>query len=104
MIENLTVSELKSKLDAGEEVILIDCREQGEWDEGHIAQAQLMPLSNFAEEINKLEDKGATIITHCRSGARSMRACTALEGEGFEKIYNLDGGIMAWIAAGFPTI
>lgn len=104
MIGNMTVDELKSKLDKGEEIVLIDCREQGEWDEAHIEQAQLMPLSNFEEEIKKLEDKGATIVMQCRSGARSMRACMALQGEGFEKLYNLEGGIMAWSDAGYPTV
>ncbi len=100
----MTVEELKAKLDAGEDIRLIDCREQGEWDEAHIEAAEFMPLSNFEEEMQKLTDKEATIIMQCRSGARSMRACMALQGEGFENLFNLEGGILAWNEKGYPTV
>lgn len=104
MIGNMTVQELKEKLDKDEELILIDCREQNEWDEAHIEQAQFLPLSNFEEEMKKLEGKEqATIVCQCRSGKRSMTAAMQLQGEGFENLFNLEGGILAWNEAGYPT-
>ncbi|MEC7278217.1 MAG: rhodanese-like domain-containing protein [Bdellovibrionota bacterium] len=103
MIGSMTVTELKQKLDQNEELVLIDVREQGEWDEAHIEAAQFLPLSNFQEEMKKLSDKGATIVCQCRSGKRSLNAAMMLQDEGFENLYNLEGGILAWVEAGFPT-
>lgn len=105
MIGNMTVQELKEKLDNDEELLLIDCREQNEWDEGHIEAAQFMPLSSFDEEIKKLADtnKQKLIVCQCRSGRRSLNAAMKLQDEGFETLFNLDGGILAWEEAGYPT-
>ena len=104
MIGNMTVEELNNKLDNSESIRLIDCREQGEWDEAHIEKAEFMPLSNFADEMSKLENKEETLILQCRSGKRSLQACMMLQGEGFENLYNLEGGILAWIDSGYPTV
>jgi len=104
MIGNMTVQELKEKLDNGENIVLIDVREQKEWDEAHIEQAQFLPLSNFDEELKKLTDTSATIVCQCRSGKRSMTAAMNLQGEGFENLFNLEGGILAWQEAGYPTV
>lgn len=103
MIGSMTVQELKEKLDNNEDLILIDVREQNEWDEAHIDQAQFLPLSNFQEEMGKLNDKDKTIVCQCRSGKRSLNAALMLQGEGFENLFNLEGGIMAWTEAGYPT-
>jgi len=103
MIGNMTVEELKAKLDGGENLKLIDCREQGGWDEAHIEQAEFMPLSDFSAQMEKLSDKDETLVLQCRSGKRSMQACMMLQGEGFENLFNLEGGIMAWTDKGYPT-
>jgi len=103
MIGSMTVQELKEKLDAGEKITLIDVREQEEWDEAHIQQAQFLPLSNFEEEMKKLTDREAIVVCQCRSGKRSLTAASHLQGEGFENLFNLEGGILAWIESGFPT-
>lgn len=104
MIDQMNVTKLKELLDNNEDILLIDCREQDEWDQGHIAQAAFKPLSNFPEEINKMGDiaKDKTIVCQCRSGKRSLQAAMALQGEGFEKLYNLEGGILAWQESNFP--
>lgn len=105
MIGSMTVQELKEKLDKKEELILIDCREQGEWDEAHIEQAQFLPLSNFEKELKKLDENTTkTIVCQCRSGKRSLKAATMLQDEGFENLYNLEGGILAWLDEGYPTV
>jgi len=103
MINSMTVEELKSKLDNNEDLILIDVREKNEWDESHIEKAQFLPLSNFQEEMKKLTDPSATVVCQCRSGKRSLKAATELQDEGFENLFNLEGGILAWIEAGYPT-
>ena len=95
MIGNMTVEELKAKLDSNENIKLIDCREQGEWDEGHIEQAEFMPLSNFAEEMDKLSDSDKE---------KTLQACMMLQGEGFENLFNLEGGILAWNDRNYPTV
>lgn len=102
-IKSMTVTELKQSLEKGEKLILIDCREQKEWDEAHIPAAKFMPLSGLEDQMNQLEDKNAPIVFQCRSGKRSMTACKMLEEAGFSDLTNLDGGILAWIEAGYET-
>ncbi|MCP4912522.1 MAG: rhodanese-like domain-containing protein [Oligoflexia bacterium] len=109
MIGSMTVQELQEKIQNNEDIVLIDVREQNEWDEAHIEQALFLPLSNFEDETKKLVEQlnnelSKTIICQCRSGKRSLTAATHLMGEGFENLYNLEGGILAWIEAGYPTV
>ena len=108
MIYEIDAVEFKSRLGQGKDVILIDCREQDEWDGGHIAQAILAPLSDFENQIDKLESentmaKDKEIVIHCRSGKRSMRACEFLADRGYAHLVNLEGGILGWEEEGFPV-
>jgi len=98
MIDNMTVTELKKKLDSGEELLLIDCREQAEWNEAHIENANFHPLSQFQAEIEKLEGRDKETVIVC------LQAATMLQGEGYENLFNLEGGILAWIDEGYPTL
>ena len=103
MINFMDVSELKALMDKETDLILVDCREQGEWDEGHIESALFIPLSDFANQYKAhLTDKSKKIVLQCRSGKRSLNACQLLLEEGFENLYNLDGGILAWGQSGYP--
>jgi rhodanese-related sulfurtransferase len=105
MIKSINSKELKEKLDAKEDFILIDCREQNEWDAGHIAQAKFIPLSEFKELYAKtLTNKEAQIVMQCRSGKRSFNACQFLLEEEFENLINLEDGIMGWENNGFEII
>ncbi len=104
MINSANVTELKTWLDNNDEIVLIDCREQNEWDEGHIGAAKFIPLSDFqAQFSNTLTNKDAKIVMQCRSGKRSLQACQILMQEGFSDLYNLEGGILAWQEAGFEV-
>ena len=60
-------------------------------------------LSISSEEMKKLNDREAIIVCQCRSGKRSLTAASQLQGEGFENLFNLEGGILAWIENGYPT-
>jgi rhodanese-related sulfurtransferase len=102
MIKSINAEELKAKLDAGEELILVDCREQEEWDEDHIPNAIFMPLSTFQENFNKL-DSNKQIIMQCRSGKRSLTACQILQENDYEDLTNLEGGILGWKELGYEV-
>ena len=105
MIKEIEVSELKEKLDKGETFQFIDCREQEEWDEGHIDGATLIPLSQFQERFEfMMPDKSAQIVIQCRSGKRSMNACMFLLSKGYTDLINVEGGIMAWTEAGYKVL
>jgi rhodanese-related sulfurtransferase len=101
MIKEMTVQELKSKLDQKQNFILLDVREQAEWDQGYIDGAKLMPLSCFQQRFEELNDPDAEIVIQCRSGKRSLDACVFLQGEGYSNLTNLTGGIIAWGEEGY---
>jgi rhodanese-related sulfurtransferase len=102
-IKQTEVQNLKDKLDNGGDFKLIDCREQNEWDAGHIVQAEFMPLSDFENQMSKLNNKDQEIIIHCRSGKRSMDACVKLLAEGYTNLTNVQGGILAWQEEGYDV-
>jgi rhodanese-related sulfurtransferase len=97
-MKNMTVEELKHKLDSGEKINLIDCREPHEYEEANLG-GRLIPLGKFQSmDLDELEDlKDEEVIVHCRSGRRSMMACSILDQMGFSNTYNLEGGILAWM-------
>jgi rhodanese-related sulfurtransferase len=96
-MQNISVEELKSRMDAGEKINLIDCREPHEYAEFNIG-AELIPLGKIQSmQIDEIEDlKEEEVIIHCRSGQRSMMACMFLDTLGFKNTKNLTGGMLAW--------
>ncbi len=96
-MNNITVEKLKARMDAGEKINLIDCREPEEYAQYNIG-AKLLPLGKIqsmqTEEIDDLKDE--EIIIHCRSGKRSVTACLFLETMGFTNTVNVLGGVLAW--------
>ena len=96
-MENITVEEAKRRMDAGEELHLVDVREPYENADFNIG-GTLLPLGQIQgmqiEEIEDLKDK--EVILYCRSGNRSGQAAMFLEMMGFENTKNLVGGIVAW--------
>ena len=99
----MSAEELKNKLENKEDIILVDCREQHEWDKGHINSAILIPMSEFTDRLAELDDKKATIVVQCRIGQRSLQVCYFLESEGYENLFNLSGGITDWEYSGYPV-
>jgi len=86
-----------------DDALVVDVREDNEFKEGHIANAMHIPLGMLSDKISRLEKhRDKTIIMSCRSGNRSGVACGKLKKEGFEKIYNLRGGVIAWQGANLP--
>lgn len=96
-MQNITIEELKSRMDAGEKLNIIDVREPQEYAEFNIG-GKLIPLGNILNmQTDELEDyKDEELIVHCRSGKRSMQACLFLETMGYSNCKNLIGGALAW--------
>ncbi len=96
-MENITVEELKRRLDAGEKLHIVDVREPQENAAFNIG-GQLIPLGRIqtmqADELEPLKEE--EIILYCRSGARSGQACLILDSLGFKNTKNLTGGMLAW--------
>ena len=94
---NINVELLKSKLDAGETLHLIDVREPFENIEFNIG-GTLLPLGKILSmQVEDIDDlKNDELICYCRSGQRSMQACLMLETFGFTNVKNLTGGMLAW--------
>jgi adenylyltransferase/sulfurtransferase len=86
--------ELKRKLDAGEDVFILDVREPHEYQICHL-NGHLIPLGDLPKRVSEL-DSARTIVAHCRSGMRSAQAVEFLRTAGFRKVWNLKGGILAW--------
>ena len=98
---NLTVQELKEKLDRGDDFEFIDVREPHEYEEFNIG-AKLIPLGQIGQHIEEFKaNADKEYVLHCRSGARSGRAQQYLQVNGIEKVWNVTGGVLAWKEAGF---
>lgn len=101
MVKTINVADLKEKLN-NQEVSLIDVRELVEYRAEYIEEASLIPLAEISQE--KLLTTSKPIVIHCRSGKRSEDACKKLLIQNPTlDLYNLEGGIMAWKAAGYPV-
>jgi rhodanese-related sulfurtransferase len=86
-----------------EDAYIVDVREADEYAVGHLPEAKNIPASKLIERIGELEKfKDKPIILCCAAGMRSGMACAELKKQGFEKPYNLTGGVDAWVGAGYP--
>ncbi|MCK2158389.1 MULTISPECIES: rhodanese-like domain-containing protein [Exiguobacterium] len=93
-MKRFTAKEVQEKLENGEQLNIIDVREVDEVKEGKIPEAIHIPLGLVEFKMNELDKKKQYVMV-CRSGARSGRAATYLEGQGFDVI-NMDGGMMSY--------
>ncbi len=93
---DITVQELKGRLESGEKLNFYDVREEYEYEDDNLG-ATLIPLGEFPDHLSELEDlKDEEIIIHCRSGARSGNAQKFLQANGFSNVRNVLGGILAY--------
>jgi adenylyltransferase/sulfurtransferase len=95
-IPETTVEELKSTLDRGEDVYVLDVREPNEYQICRIEGSTLIPLGELANRTAEL-DRDRDIVVHCKMGGRSAKAVALLQERGFTRVRNLKGGILAWI-------
>jgi rhodanese-related sulfurtransferase len=93
---DITVEELKEKIDKGETFNFLDVREEYEFDEQNLG-AKLIPLGELPDRLDEIAGwKEEEVIVHCRSGARSGKAKAFLTAQGFSNVRNVLGGILAW--------
>ncbi|PAW95600.1 NADH oxidase [Mucilaginibacter sp. MD40] len=101
-MKEISVQELKEKLDKGEDFQLIDVREDFEYETSNLG-GQLIPLGGILIETDKIShDK--PVVVMCRSGKRSAMAIMQLEQHGYTNLYNLQGGILGWKAEIDPEL
>ena len=97
MAEEINPLQLKKRLEDGEDIRLLDVREPYEYEEGHIENSVLIPVGELTERMEEIDEwKDETIVAYCRTGQRSAMAQQLLQSNGFEEVFNLDGGIEAW--------
>jgi rhodanese-related sulfurtransferase len=102
-IESISPNEA-SAMYAGKKAVIVDVREDSEWNEQHIPGAIHIPLAQLNKRLSELKQyQDSPVITQCKSGRRSAQALDVLKSAGFSKVYNMDGGIMAWDKAGLKT-
>ena len=89
----------------GENTLLLDVRTKDELSkDGKIENASYIPLNQLKEKIDSLENhRSDPVVVVCRSGQRSGVACSQMKKNGFQKVYNLKGGVLSWKSAGLPV-
>jgi adenylyltransferase/sulfurtransferase len=105
-IPQMTVQDLKRKMDAGEEFFLLDVREPHEFQIANL-QGYLIPVGELPGRVNELEEvrqAGQEIVVHCKSGGRSQKAAEFLQQQGFKNVANVAGGILAWAGEIDPSV
>jgi adenylyltransferase/sulfurtransferase len=95
-LEEITATELKARLDRGEDIQIIDVREPNEYEIAKLPGTKLIPLGQVVNRMNEIDPSRETIF-HCKGGVRSAKAIEALRGAAFPgRMVNLKGGITAW--------
>jgi rhodanese-related sulfurtransferase len=103
-VREVTVEEVKRRLDAGEQFRFIDVREDHEWGQGHAAGADHLGRGIIERDIEQaVPDKGAEVVLYCGGGFRSALAADNLQKMGYRNVLSMAGGIRAWREAGYPV-
>lgn len=97
--------EVKARIAGGEELLLVDCREQDEYDTARIAGARLVPMSEIATRVAELATwRAKPVVVYCHMGVRSLRVANWLAEQGFENVQSMTGGIDAWSVEVDPSV
>ena len=101
----ISCEEVKLMLDAGEDVLLLDCREQEEFDAVHIKGATLIPMSELMQRVGELaEHQTRRVAVYCHHGGRSLQVTQWLRQQGFLHVSSMAGGIDRWATAIEPRM
>jgi len=102
-IREVTVDQVKAKLDGGEKFNLIDVREESEWAKDHVAGATYMGKGVIERDIEeRLPDKKSEIVLYCGGGFRSALVADNLQKMGYTNVFSMDGGIRDWRERKYP--
>jgi rhodanese-related sulfurtransferase len=103
-IKELGFRDVKRRLDAGKKLILVDVREDSEWERGHLPGAVHLGKGTIERDIEKtFPDKRTPLVLYCGGGFRSALAADNLRKMGYTKVISMDGGWRAWTEAGLPV-
>ena len=103
-VKELGIREVKQRLDAGEEFVLVDVREDFEWARGHLPGAVHLSKGIIERDAEKaFPDRGAPLVLYCGGGFRSALAAENLQKMGYTDVTSMDGGWRDWIEASFPV-
>jgi len=102
--DSITASGLEQMIIAGDAPFILDVRTPGEYAAGHIHGAVNIPHSELEDRLDELKGlEDTTIVLHCRSGYRAMLAEKTLKSHGFNKLTQLKGHMLGWVAEGYPV-
>jgi rhodanese-related sulfurtransferase len=101
--KTISVSDASAMIQSSPNLLVVDVRTPQEYAQGHLKGAINIPLSDLPLRIGGLNPNGP-ILVYCQTGYRSAQASTILVKASFTQVYNMDGGITAWINAGYPTV
>jgi rhodanese-related sulfurtransferase len=102
-IRELTIHDVKAKIDGGEAFFLVDVREESEWAADHLPQAIHLGKGIIERDLEReIPEADAEILLYCGGGFRSALAADSLQKMGYRNVYSMAGGIKSWREAGYP--
>ena len=101
--KTISVSDANAMIQSSPNLLVVDVRTPQEYAQGHLKGAVNIPLSDLPVQIGGL-DRNRPILVYCHTGVRSAQAATMLVNAGFTQVYDMEGGLTAWINAGYPTV
>lgn len=99
----ISVSDARAMIQSSSDLLVVDVRTSGEFGQGHLQGAINIPLSDLPTQISGL-DRNRPILVYCQTGHRSAQAAAILVNAGFTQVYDMNGGLNAWISAEYPTV
>ena len=102
-VPEVTPADLQSRLQNGEQIVVIDVREPDEFNRGKIPGAYTIPRGVLEMQVDGRLPHEATVVLYCGAGARSALACRSLADMGYDKVENLRGGWHGWVNSGLPV-
>lgn len=104
-VKEITIEEFQRRVEAGERFLVVDTREDREWDKGHVPGAVHLSKGIIERDIEtRCPDKGAPLVCYCGGGFRSALVADNLQKMGYTNVRSLDGGWRGWNERGLPTI
>jgi len=101
--KTISASDASAMIQSSPNLMVVDVRTTQEYAQGHLKGAINIPLSDLALRIGGL-DPNKPILVYCQTGFRSAQASAILVKAGFTQVYNMDGGLTAWVNSGYPTV
>jgi adenylyltransferase/sulfurtransferase len=103
-MNEISATELKHRLDDGDDIQIIDVREPNEYEVAHLDNSKLIPHGEISSRVSEIDPARETIVYCQKGGWRSAEAIAALEQAGFDRVLNLKGGIAAWSDEVDPSV